>query len=470
MSTKSPVSKLQRLLRSNDGIGLVEVIVAVMIFAIIAVGMAYSIAALTRMTRESTSREIAANLAAAQIDKVQSYTDTFGAGDEVSTPTVDGVVYTVTTKLSWVSTTGSTGNCGSGGGNLQYKAVNVSVTWPGMYLASPVRADAALAPGTRINDPSYGTILVSVLGADGTGRSAVTVRVTPESGGGGAAITETIDPTDSDGCSYILKVSPGKYKIEVEKTGYIDFNQVTIPSYIQQDIPAGSTFTAGFQYDSAGTFTMKYAATSTLQATAAIPSNLETTFYGGLNPYVTTSPASLQLHPFTGGYQTVAGDPAVCKSTDPSQWTASTSGGLDMSAGIRPPAVAATAGSGTIPVPMGVVNVKIPNSNSYITAVMQTGAASAGNPGCATGKTYTFSTRYTKNTTVPIALPYGTFLIYTGGSVGSKSTVGTSATLTVIDGVVSLVPVTGALMTGVLGNGNVAPTTNIVTLDPRVKN
>ena len=122
-----------------------------------------------------------------------------------------------------------------------------------------MRADAALAPGTRINDPSYGTILVSVLGADGTGRSAVTVRVTPESGGGGAAITDTIDPTDADGCSYVLKVSPGKYKIEVEKSGYIDFNQVTVPSYIQQDIAAGSTFTAGFQYDAAGTFTLKYA-------------------------------------------------------------------------------------------------------------------------------------------------------------------------------------------------------------------
>ncbi|MCU1417010.1 MAG: prepilin-type N-terminal cleavage/methylation protein [Schumannella sp.] len=469
MTSRRPVSRLRTLLQGEEGIGLVEVIVALMIFSIVSLGMAYSIASLTRMTKESTQREVAANLASAEIDRLQSMPDTFGVYSQITHPVVDGVTYTVDTNVGWVSTSGSTGNCGSGGGNLQYKAVNVEVTWPGMYLLSPVRADSALGPRTRINDPSYATILVSVVGADGTGRSAVTVRVTPESGGGGSPITDTIDPTDVDGCTYILKVAPGKYKIEVEKAGYIDFNQVTVPAYTQQDIVAGATFTAGFQYDNAGTFAMKYAATSNTAA-PAIPSNLETTYTGGLNPYVTTTPVpSLQMHPYTGGYQVIAGDPAVCKNTDPGKWTGSGSGSGSLSAGIRAPAVSTPpGGSATLPVPMGVLNVKIPNTDSYISAVQQTGAASAGNPGCVTGKTYTFSTKYVKNTTVPIALPYGKWKIYTGASVGALTTQNLTPTLTVLDGVVSVVPTTGVLNTGILGNGNV--TSDIVTLDPRVKN
>jgi len=470
VSTKRPVSKLQRLLVSEDGIGLVEVLIALMVFSIVALGMAYSLASLTRITKESTQREAAANLAAAEIDRIQSLTDAFGVFSQTTYPVVDGVTYTVDSNIGWVSTSGSTGNCGSGGGNLQYKAVNVEVTWPGMYLASPVRADSALGPRTRINDPSYSTILVSVVGADGTGRSAVTVRVTPESGGGGSVITDTIDPTDVDGCSYILKVVPGKYKIEVERAGYIDFNQVKIPSYIQQDIAAGATFTAGFQYDNAGTFAIKYAATSAT-ATPAIPSNLNTTFLGGLNPYITTTPVnSLQLHPYTAGYQVVAGDPSVCKNTDPGNWTAFGSGAGSLNAGIRAPAVSSPpGGSATLPVPMGVLNVNIPSTaDSYITAVQQTGAASGGNPGCVTAKTYTFSTKYVKSTTVPIALPYGKWKIYTGASVGALTTQNLGATMTVLDGVVSVVPATGVLTTGILGNSGIA--SDIVTLDPRVKN
>jgi hypothetical protein len=126
-------------------------------------------------------------------------------------------------------------------------------------------------------------------------------------------------------------------------------------------------------------------------------------------------------------------------------------------------------GSATLPVPMGVVNVKIPSTASFITAVMQTGTASAGYPGCVTGKDYTFSTKYPASSTQSIALPYGKWIIYTGASLGAKTTAGTSSTLTVLDGVISLVPGTGDLLSGILGNGTVNGS-NVVTLDPRVKN
>jgi hypothetical protein len=329
-----------------------------------------------------------------------------------------------------------------------------------MYLPNPVRADSALAPDSRINDPAYGTVLVSVLGVDGTGRDGVTVRVTPESGGGGQTITDTIDPTDVDGCTYVLQVAPGKYKIDVERSNYIDANQVAVPSYSQQVVAAGTTTTASFQYDNAGTFTLRYAATSNV--TPDLPSNLETTFLGGLSNYIRTSTASpLKLHPFASGYQALAGDPSSCLNVDPANWDTNST----LQDGLRPTAVSADPGSSaTLNIPMGVYSVVIPNSNSnrYVTAIQQTTGGS-GNPGCGTTKTYSYSTQYSKNATVNLALPYGTWKIYTGNAAGAATTLMTSG-VTPIDGVV--IPVgTGGVQTGVLGASTFAG--NVLTLDPR---
>ncbi len=459
------MKKLLRSLRKDDCIGLIEVLVALMIFSIIAVGMAYSMISISRLTADSTQRETATNLAAQEIDRIQSLPNAFAVTDDDDNPVVvDGVTYNVARYLSWISTTGASGSCGSGGGNLQYKRVNVEVTWPGQYIDEAVRADSILAPTTRINDPSYGVILVSVLGIDGDGRSGVTVRVTPESGGGGVTITDPISNTDADGCTYVLKVSPGKYKIEVEKTGYIDTNQITVPSYTQQVVEAGSTITASFQYDNASSFVLNFAATSNTTS-PELPSNIETTYVGGLVNYVKTGTSSpLKLHPFGSGYQAVAGDSAACLNVDPDNWTETTT----LLDGVRAPAVATAPGaSASLPIPMGVVNVQIPNDNNrrYVTAVQQVTTASNGDPGCATAKNYTFTTRYARNAIVSIALPYGSWKIYTGGSVGATSgSTLMSSGITPLDGVVKL-DTSGALVTGILGNSKFVST--VLTLDPR---
>ena len=140
-----PSVRLRDRLRADDGMGLVEVLVALMIFAIIAVGMAYSLLSIQRLTAESVSREIATNLAAAEIDWAQSQPDAFKVLSRTTTQTVDGTTYTIRTSVGWVSTTGASGSCGTGGGNLQYKRVNVEVTWPGQYLDRPVRPASSLS-------------------------------------------------------------------------------------------------------------------------------------------------------------------------------------------------------------------------------------------------------------------------------------------------------------------------------------
>ena len=194
------------LTRDDSGMGIVEVITAFMIFAVIMIGMGMSMTSMTRLTAETTNRETAANLAAGEIDRIQSQKDAFKVFDKTDDRTIDGVKYTIKTSVAWVPTSGGSGNCGTGGGTLQYKRVNVVVTWTGMYLPGGVRADTILAPATRINDPATGTILVSVIDVNGEGSSSIAVSATKTSGGTG--ISGTIDPTDADGCTYILKAPP----------------------------------------------------------------------------------------------------------------------------------------------------------------------------------------------------------------------------------------------------------------------
>jgi prepilin-type N-terminal cleavage/methylation domain-containing protein len=470
VSIRRLAARLTRLTREDSGMGLIEVIVALTIFAVIAVGMAYSMTAMQRLTDESTHRETASNLAAAEIDRIQSQPDAFdvysndlghpGVGQTVL---VDGINYNVLSKVEWVTTTGSTGSCGTGGGNLQYKRVNVTVSWPGMYLQNPVRADSALAPDARINNPSYGTILVSVQGEDGKGRTGVTVRVTPVSGSGGQTITDTIDPTDSDGCSYILNVVPGVYRVEVEKAGYVDKTDAVtaIPFYPSVQVSAGSTATSAFTYENGMSFAMQWGAN--YATTPGIPSNLDTTYIGGLRNVLKPTPVTpVKLYPMSNGYQAIAGDSATCLNVDPGLWTANAT----LKAGVRAdPVLTSPGGSGTLNVPMGIIKVPIPNNtNQYVTAVQQVMVAGSGNPGCAAGKTYTFSTQFTKNTTQTLALPYGNWIVWVGNNVGVKTTAVTG--ITVVGGVVvPLAGTPGALTTGLSGGGTVSGTT--VSLDPR---
>ena len=105
---------------------------------------------------------------------------------------------------------------------------------------------------------------------------------------------------------------------------------------------------------------------------------------------------------------------------DPENWAANAT----QQDGLRAAAVAAAPGdSADLPIPMGVVQVVIPNNNNrrYVHRRPADDKRS-GNPGCATTKTYSFSTQYTKNSTVTSPCPYGNWKLYTGNSAGRRRT------------------------------------------------
>jgi len=453
---------LQRLRSSQAGMSLLEVLVAMMIFAVVSLGVLQVLTTVLTITRDNRARVVAANLASQEIDLARDAGDVFTLVDDTYTKTLNGDVFTVSRSTQWVSSSNTSASCGTGGGTLQYKRINISVTWPNMRKGTlPVRFDTLLAPNDRINDPALGTILVSVIGGSGGGAPGVSVTATPASPANGAQNLTVLPPaTDVQGCSYILKVAPGNYNVTVSRTGYItDAGQITAPSKLTQ-VVAGTASSVSFNYDQSARFRVNYVS-DPVPTTVQIPKDMTTSFgssYGVFYSATTTSDLTrnLDLFPWRSGYIGYAGKylakpgdttstAAYCESPNPLSWQEVKIAGITYASPV-PEAVAATPGGNVdLTVPMGLVAVS-GLSGSTIKATSRTPVSGSGDPGCTTSNVLTFNSLAAGTT--HIALPYGTWEL--------KKASGSSW--------ISIAPGT-ALFPIVGGTATVA---GVVTVDPRV--
>jgi prepilin-type N-terminal cleavage/methylation domain-containing protein len=429
---------------SESGLSLIEVIVAMMVFAMIATGIGYTMLAALNLTKDSSARQQAANLAAQEIDLTRSIDNLFNLVDKTTTTTINGRTFTITRTARWVSDPDVDQRCGIGGGILRYKRVNVTVGWTGMTSGTPsVHADTLIDPGVRINDPDLGTVLISVTDSGGNPVAGATVKVTPASPADGA---ETLDAqpavTDSEGCTYALKVDPGNYDVVVSKSGYIDVTQNATPSTLVS-VKKSSATAAMTTLDLGGTFPLDY--TTNYADPVQVPTNLDVSFVSTYGTSLATgAPNSVTRFPFPAGYEVLAGiyndpaDPAKsCKAVDPREWVAGTTDGVNYADGVPVAPVATVPGgtAATADVGMGVAGVPIPNrsggSSWYLYAVSQsTGPAGSGNPGCDIPMTYQFGKYSEYSDDLDFTLPYGSWIFYTASnSSGYDSQVVSASTM-----------------------------------------
>lgn len=441
--------------RTEAGVTLIEVLIAMMVFGFIAVSVAFGLTTALTMGSDTRSRAVATNLAAQEIDTVRAAGDVFGLVNVIDqTTVVNGTTFHLNRTATWETSGSAYAGCGSGGGQLKYKRLNVRVDWDGRRSTTPIVTSATLiSPGSRINNPALGSILVSALTGSGAGSAGITVTATPSSPANGAvSITVAPLPTDAQGCSYILRVTPGNYDVVLSRTNYLDEKQ-TVVSTKSVGVAAGAAASVAFQYDLAGRFAVTYAGNH--PGVTRIPNNMHTTFRSTYGVY--TSPATtnsltrtVPLHPFAAGYQAFAGQynsPGTsvvgCLSVDPAAWTTVAADGA---IGRDPSPVAALPGvTVPTPVPMGVLNVSGINGK-YLTAVSQSTAPGTGDPGCADTTTYSFGL-VTAASSVQIALPYGSWRFTTSPSATGAATAVPASALSV-------------LTRGVAAGG-------MVTLDPR---
>ena len=441
------------LARHDEGVSLIEVLVAMLIFAIIAVGVGYGLVTSLYLGNDARSRESAVNLAAAEIDLARSAGNVFAVLESTSTVVQNGTTFTLHRSTDWETTTGADGNCGSGGGQLRYRRVNVTVTWDSMRATTPVvRADSALAPGSRINDPALGTILVSVLTASGSGAAGVAISAAPGVVPNGAAtLTAAPAATDAEGCSYLLKVQPGTYDVTVSRPNFVDKNQATSGAQTV-GVAAGGAASVAFAYDLAGTVTAHYG-TNYSEGTTLLPNNLSTTFRSTYEPYAAVNPTNanvqtFRLHPF--GYEVFAGrfiaaTPSTpgCVAVDPAAWTTPAADGA---IGIAADSVGTLpGGSTTVDVPLGVLSVT-GLAGQFLRAESTTAPTESGDPGCGVITTYNFG-QLPADATTQLGLPFGSWTFFFGAASGSETTPVPAANLAVL---------TRGVATG-----------GVVTLDPR---
>lgn len=443
---------------AEDGFTIIEVLVAMTIFAIIAAGAALGVASTLYLSQDNRSREAALNLANQALDAARSTKDVFSLDNDTSTQAVGAQDYTISRTTSWINSDGTDNTCGAGTGVLAYKRVAVTVTWSS--AAAPkqksVVLDTLVSPSAAVSSATASTIVVGVKTATGGPNQGVNVAITALSGGAKGLPAQPA-ATDGNGCSYALGVTPGTYRITISKTGNIDPDGATAPTY---DI---TTTTGGignktFTYDQ-GLNVSVGAPLNLAGKTAKLPTSMTTTFRNSTSNIKTFSTNSMMLFPYTDGWTAIAGSyTSSCTDVDPSAWSTPTSSNLTYSPNVfADPANPATPGFNptsatavTARAPMGIFDVKMSGLDTVLTATVKNTTASNGDPGCAPATTYTI-TGLNSATATTVALPYGTWTLRGSTILGgllSTNNPNVSAT-------------TGASYVTVSTSGNV------VTLDPR---
>jgi len=444
------VNRVRSGLVVEDGFTIIEVMVAMTVFAMIAAGVAAGIVSSVYLTQDNRSREAALNLASQEVDLVRSAKDIFTVTNTSTVQVVAGQDYSVRRTTNWITSTGTDTVCGAGDGTLSYKRVNVDVSWTNGTSSSPrsVTMDTLIAPPSSVSSSTSSTMVIAVQTADGSPNAGVSVSVTPASNGGALAAQPA--PTDANGCTYALDVKPGGYTVGITKSGYTDPKLNANPTY-PVTTTAGSVGSQSMVFDKPAVLNFQLAANARAGSNPRLPSGSSVSL---LNGDAVTPVTGTSTRVFPSGYSAVAGvfDKTTCLNVNPLQWTTPTANGLMVDARSVPTGVGGIGGATeTVKVPMGVVDAKLQGTDTVLVAKATAGAKGVNDPGCTTtpGTTYVF-TGLTAASATTIALPYGTYAFSEG----------TSATA-----IGANTPVFAASPGAT--NVNVTPTGRTVLFDPR---
>ncbi len=264
--------------RLNDdaGFSLVETVVAMMVFAVVAVVAATMLVSTLSVTDSNRQRVAAANIAAKYVEEARGMRalDIPDGGTTYPAVTIQGTAYTAQRTANYVASGSQSSLCAGGGSDLVYKLVTVTVTWPGMGSVQPVRSDTlkALGLGEDGLNQTRGVAAVELLRADGTPLAGVSVTLSP----GGV-----VRQTGVDGCALFTNLDPATtYAAAVDQPGHTGpYGDQALPTGGQGLPLQGITVTAGqvtrrsISYDLAG----KLAVTFTSPPGYAPPSGVGVT-------------------------------------------------------------------------------------------------------------------------------------------------------------------------------------------------
>ncbi|GAA5142664.1 hypothetical protein GCM10023340_06500 [Nocardioides marinquilinus] len=215
---------------------LVEVMVALVLFAIMSTAVLNMVMNAQRLTRYDAARVVANNLATRELEIVR---DTFFGptrgpdrvllntaenpsplpGGRVGDPlVVDGIAFTVTRTAEWAQVdTRAASTCDEGSNvELAYLRVRVRVTWPKMGDRPPVQMDTTMTPAKGTYSAFTGHLGLKVIDQLGEPLGGVPVVVRTNTNAVAAS-----GRTSSDGCVLFPFLNAGTYTYELNRAGYV---------------------------------------------------------------------------------------------------------------------------------------------------------------------------------------------------------------------------------------------------------
>jgi len=377
---------------SEAGISIIEVLVASIVFMILAVAIAHSLVAAIRLAADQRHRVTAIGLAASELDLVRSAGDPFLISARAVSKTVDGLDYKIERSVSWVDSNGVDVSCTTTSAVqlLKVKRVNIRVTWSGQLAAtSPVSTDSIISPSAGSAETTLGAIAVSVKDTSGLPVAGLTASVKQ---GSGSSIAKT---TDGEGCAYFpslaLTASPVTaatlYTVSLTGGGYVDITNSPAPSVGELSVEAAKTTAVSFSVEKAAKLRITDLPDG-LPSNAILPAGAKDTLTNSKGTLQVPVGGTVSLFPYVEGYTVVPGGDYVggtsstsCQSPNPALWpeTSGLNGGLAASTGALTPG----ADLGTVDAPWGYVTVRLDaslTSTRYIVAYRDSPAGA--DPGC----------------------------------------------------------------------------------------
>ena len=268
------MSMVRKHLRDDeDGLSIIGVVIASLIIMLALIPAAALLESTLAVSADNQHRVVAANLATQQMENIRNdiATQTFttwlqGTGLTTSTSsaklaplaqTVGLITYTVNTALSWSPGNFQSGGCSAvtatAGQAPPLLEVAIKVTWPNERLATPVTLVSSINAPSSLFSTTFGSALISVIGAGGASDPQAGVLVDLFAGSvTGTPLTGT---TDDTGCVFFPNLAAGTYTAEVSQTqldstvifnaGYL--SQASTPT-ITQSLTVAPAQTAGYQF------------------------------------------------------------------------------------------------------------------------------------------------------------------------------------------------------------------------------
>ena len=306
------ISTPSRSLADERGSLLIEVLVSAVLVAVIGVALFGALNSAAQVSGKSKTRAGAAAVAQDDQERMRAMpVASLNNFRDHRDPVVMGkIAYVVDSRAEWIADNKGATDCTANGAAADYLKITSTVSAKNIPLKPVVVTSTVTpAPGTFTSDE--GSLAVSIVGADGTGRAGVNVSIN------GPA--SDVQLTDENGCAFFGYEPIGDYDIKATASNYVDPNG-NASATGTSSVGSQTVATLSLPYDNAGAVTANFKTTPDNTTTAQVTkqsslgvSNGGMTTAGGVRYFGSATPVTSivtpqTLYPFPGAYGLFAGD------------------------------------------------------------------------------------------------------------------------------------------------------------------